>query len=166
MWTHMIKNVEVVSGHCHYSKNTDLCNRVACWAKQTISCVFILVNITMSAQLRQCTGPPQSNQFIRPTSMIMTINTAYATWRLVLRGSGFKTSNDCHHWLWHCCWADWWTDGMKGCSQGSKPKTGPKWTQKENIPKQRKYKYLTSLKLWSPFKNHFYPKNLLITKSF
>ena len=34
----------------------------------------------------------------------------------------------------------------KVCSMSSKPKTGPKWTQKENIPKQRKYKYYTSLK--------------------
>jgi hypothetical protein len=32
-------------------------------------------------------------------------------------------------------------------SMGYKPKTGPKWTQKEYIPKQRKYKYFTSLKL-------------------
>jgi len=35
----------------------------------------------------------------------------------------------------------------QGCSQGYKPKTGPQWTQKENIHKQRKYKYFTSLKL-------------------
>ena len=45
-------------------------------------------------------------------------------------------------------------------SMVSKPKTGPKWSQKENIPKQRKYKYFTSLNLWWPkFKNHFYQKN-------
>jgi hypothetical protein len=40
-----------------------------------------------------------------------------------------------------------WCDMSQGCSQGSKPKTGSKQTQKENIPKQRKYKYFTSLKL-------------------
>ena len=37
-------------------------------------------------------------------------------------------------------------DMTQGCSQGYKPKTGPKWTQKENIPKQRKYIYFTALK--------------------
>jgi hypothetical protein len=48
----------------------------------------------------------------------------------------------------------------QGCFQDYKPKTGPKQTEKENIPKQRKYKYFTSLKLWSPkFKNRFYQKN-------
>jgi hypothetical protein len=39
-------------------------------------------------------------------------------------------------------------DMSQGCSQGYKPKTGPKRTQKEYIPKQRKFKYFTSLKLW------------------
>jgi len=51
-------------------------------------------------------------------------------------------------------------DMSQCCFQGSKPKTDPQRTQKENIPKQRKYKYFTSLKLWSPkFENHFYQKN-------
>ena len=50
-------------------------------------------------------------------------------------------------------------DMSQGCSPGSKPKTGPKRTQKENISKLRKYKYFTSHKLWSPkFKNRFYQK--------
>jgi hypothetical protein len=40
-----------------------------------------------------------------------------------------------------------WIDMSQEGSQGYKPKTGPKWTQKENIPKQRKFKYFTSLKL-------------------
>jgi len=35
----------------------------------------------------------------------------------------------------------------QGCSQGYKPKTGPQMAQKENIPKQRKYKYFTSQKV-------------------
>ena len=39
------------------------------------------------------------------------------------------------------------SDMSHGCSQGYKPKTGPKQNQKENIPKQRKYKCFTSLKL-------------------
>jgi hypothetical protein len=38
-------------------------------------------------------------------------------------------------------------DMSQGCSQDSKPKTGPERTQKENIPKQRKYKYFTSQKV-------------------
>jgi len=38
-------------------------------------------------------------------------------------------------------------DMSQVCSQGYKPKTGPQRTQKENIPKQKKYKYFTSLKL-------------------
>ena len=40
-----------------------------------------------------------------------------------------------------CC------DMSQGCSQGYKSKTGPKRTQKGNIPKQRKYKHFTLLKL-------------------
>ena len=49
---------------------------------------------------------------------------------------------------------------MSQGSRGYKSKTGPKQTQKENIPKQRKYKYFTSLQLWSlKFKNRFYQKN-------
>ena len=35
-------------------------------------------------------------------------------------------------------------DMSSGCSQGYKPKTGPQRTQKENIPKQRKFKYFTA----------------------
>jgi hypothetical protein len=35
------------------------------------------------------------------------------------------------------------------CSQGSKPKTGPLMALKENFPKQRKYKYFTSQKVYS-----------------
>jgi hypothetical protein len=38
-------------------------------------------------------------------------------------------------------------DMSQGCSQGYKPKTGPKRTQNKYILKQRKYKYFTSLKL-------------------
>jgi hypothetical protein len=52
------------------------------------------------------------------------------------------------------------SDMSQGCSRSYKPKTGPKRTQKEYIPKQRKYNYFTSLKLWSQkFKNRFYKKN-------
>ena len=48
----------------------------------------------MYAQLCQHTHPPQSNQFIRSTSMIVTIDTASAARRLVWRGSSFKASNE------------------------------------------------------------------------
>ena len=53
-----------------------------------------LVATTMPAQLCRCTDQPQSNQFIRPTSTIVTIDTVSAAGRLVSRGSGFKTSDE------------------------------------------------------------------------
>jgi hypothetical protein len=46
------------------------------------------------------------------------------------------------------------------------PKQALKRTQKKYITEQRKYKYFTSPKLCSPnFKNRFYKKTFLITKS-
>jgi len=48
----------------------------------------------MSAQLRWRSVSTQSNQFIRPTSTIVTIDTVSATRRLALRGSGFRASEE------------------------------------------------------------------------
>jgi hypothetical protein len=52
------------------------------------------------------------------------------------------------------------SDVSQGCSQGSKPKTGPLMAQKENFPKQKKYKYFTSQKVLSQKnQNRFSQKN-------
>lgn len=48
----------------------------------------------MFAQLLQGPSLSESNQIIRPTSMIMAINTVSAAQRLVSTGSGFTTSNE------------------------------------------------------------------------
>jgi hypothetical protein len=46
----------------------------------------------MSTQLRRRSVSAPSNQFIRPTSTIVTIDTVSAARRLALRGSGFRAS--------------------------------------------------------------------------
>ena len=48
----------------------------------------------MSAQLHQRSVSTPSNQFIRPTSTIVTIHTFSATRRLALRGSSFRASKE------------------------------------------------------------------------
>jgi hypothetical protein len=57
------------------------------------------------------------------------------------------------------------SDMSQICLQGYKPKTGPKRTQKEYILKQRKNKYFTSIKLWSPkFKELFLQEKLFLSQ--
>ena len=48
----------------------------------------------MTPQLCQHCDQPQSNQFIRPTSTILSIDTFSNARRLASRGSCFKTSNE------------------------------------------------------------------------
>jgi hypothetical protein len=48
----------------------------------------------MSTQLCRHTDRPKSNQFIRPTSTIFTINTVSTVQRLALRGSSFRASKE------------------------------------------------------------------------
>jgi len=48
----------------------------------------------MSAQLCRRSVSTPSNQFIRPTSTIVTIDTVSAAQRLALRGSGFRASEE------------------------------------------------------------------------
>lgn len=85
----MIKNEDVVAGHRHDSKTTNLCNWVACWGNQAISLVFELVSNGLSVQFCQHSGPIKLNS-LSDTSAILTIDTFSAAWRLVLRGGGFS----------------------------------------------------------------------------
>ena len=48
----------------------------------------------MSAQLRRRSVSAQSNQFIRPTSTIITIDTVSAARRMASRGSSFRASDE------------------------------------------------------------------------
>jgi hypothetical protein len=48
----------------------------------------------MSTQLCQRSGPAPSNQFIRPTTLTVSIDTVSTAQRLASRGIEFETSNE------------------------------------------------------------------------
>jgi hypothetical protein len=114
----------------------DFCqlNRVMKWKEHplpTIDEMFQNIRGFIFASIIDLNMGYLSIPLIEPTQKLLTIMTIFGYFACCVLRMGIKPA----------------TDMSQGCSQGYKPKTGPKQTQKENIPKQRKYKYFTSLKL-------------------